>query len=291
MPEINVLVVEDKKESAQTLERVLREVGYKVWLVSSGREAIELLKNNIFAAVLTELRMPHMNGVEITRQVRRLSPLTSVVVITAYAFISSAIEAMEEGAYGYITKPFNSSEIRLVMERAVERFYLLSSDTEKDHYVELSVVDGLTGVYNHRFFKHLLSREVTRIRRTPERISLLMIDIDDFKKYNDTYGHPAGDELLKKASQIFKDCLRETDTVCRYGGEEFSIVLSQTDKQGAAAVAKRILTTINLYLPTSVSIGIATYPDDASNDADLVSKADTALYKAKHTGKNRYCAA
>lgn len=287
--DINILIIEDQPEAAKLLENTLKGVGYKVWVTEDPRQGIRLLRSTLFAVVITELRSGIMNGVEVTRAVHKITPFTNVIVITAYSFINSAVEAMEAGAYGYITKPFNTSEIRIVVSRAVERFYLLSTDAERDYYQELSAVDGLTGVYNHRYFSALLSNELQTLRRYPGKLSLVMIDLDNFKSYNDTYGHPAGDELLRKAAEVFKKSVREGDVVCRYGGEEFVIVLFRTPKKGAEFVAERILSQVRLYLPVTVSMGIATYPEDAEDAQTLVEKADAALYQAKHSGKNRYC--
>jgi len=288
MWEVNILIIEDDAKVANTLDQALKQLGYKIWLVDHPRQGLELARNTAFAAVVTELRSVTMNGIEVTKAMAEISARTNVVVITAYSFIKSAVEAMEAGAYAYITKPFNPVEIRIVVQRAVERFLLSTSEVKKDYYAQLSIIDELTGVYNHRYFKGFIVMEFTRLMRQTEKLSLLMIDIDDFKKYNDTHGHVLGDELLRKLAQLFKDALRQVDTVCRYGGEEFVVVLPRADKGGAQIVAKRIITLVNLYLPVSVSIGIATYPDDSKDHTEIVSKADAALYSAKQAGKNRY---
>ncbi|MBU1122127.1 MAG: diguanylate cyclase [Candidatus Omnitrophota bacterium] len=287
MESINVLIIEDKKEDLVFLEKILKSSGYKVWSASRGEEGIKLAKSVSFTAVITELHMPRMNGVDITRALLRVNPQISIVVITAYTFISSAIEAMEEGAYGYVTKPFNSSEIRIVLERAIERFFLLSSDKKKEKFAELSVRDGLTGVYNRRFLKMYIDNRISLVERTSERFSLLMVDIDYFKKYNDTKGHLAGDQLLKKMCEIFKEAIRQEDVIFRYGGEEFIIFLAHTGKDGAVLVAERIRTVVNLYMPTTVSLGVGTFPDDGKDFEKIVAKVDAALYNAKDMGRNK----
>jgi len=293
MEEINVLVVEDKKENLLFLERTLELKGYKAWGASTGKEALKLAKNTAFAVAITELHMPKMNGLEITKEILKVQPNTSVIVITAYSFISSAVEVMEEGAYGYITKPFNSSEVKIVVERAVERYNLLTLHVEKKHYAQLSIKDDITGIYNHRFFRLYLNHRFSSIKQgiSTENFSLLMIDLDFFKNYNDTYGHLAGDELLRKISQLFQDAVHEKDTIFRYGGEEFVIFLDRADKKDASVVAERIHTLVNLYIPVTVSIGISTYPGDGEAPDELIAKADEALYKAKETGRNKTCLA
>jgi diguanylate cyclase (GGDEF)-like protein len=291
MQEVNILIIEENKEQAAILESTIKGIGYRVWVTSEPKEALALLRNNKFAVLITELRSAKMNGIEVTKQAHKASAEINVVVLTFYSFINSAIEAMEAGAYGYITKPLNTSEIRLVVGYAVERYLLLSSDKEKDYYAELAVLDGLTGLYNRRYFKEMMNLEFARLKRYASNLSLLMIDIDDFKNYNDTNGHPAGDELLRKFSKLIKDSIREMDVCCRYGGEEFVVVLPQTDKKGASIVAERMRAQANLYIPKTISIGISTFPEDASDISSLIEKADQALYEAKRTGKNRYCLA
>lgn len=288
-PEINILVVEDDPKAAALLETTLKSTGYHVWLTADPREALEMLRSGFFPVAITELRSSRMNGIQFTEEVHKISRGTNVLVITLYSFISSAIEAMESGAYGYITKPLNSAEIRIVAERAVERFFLLSAGNEKDYFVDLSVRDGLTGLFNRRYFNELINLEFNRIRRNPAALSLLMLDIDNFKNYNDTQGHPAGDELLKNAAKVFNNSVRAVDIVCRYGGEEFIIILPQTDKRSAQIIAERLRVQVVLYLPTTVSIGIATSPEDAQDIEQLIQKADSALYQAKKTGKNKWC--
>ena len=216
--DINILVVEDDPTAASCLESTLKLAGYRVWMAKTPQEGLSFLLSNPFPVAITELRSPTMNGVQFTYQVNKISKGTNVLVLTPYSFVGSAIEAMEAGAYGYITKPLNTSEIRIVVERAVERYSLLSTSDEKEYFVDLAVRDGLTGLFNRRYFNELINVEVNRVKRFPAALSLLMLDIDNFKNYNDTQGHPAGDELLKGAARIFKSCVRAVDIVCRYGG-------------------------------------------------------------------------
>jgi two-component system cell cycle response regulator len=289
--EINVLIIEEDAALAAQLDNTLKAVGYRTWVVADPKEGINLLSSNAFSVVITEVRSAKMNGVQVTQAVHKISEQTNVIVITAYSFISSAIEAMEAGACGYITKPLNSSEVRIVTERAVEKYYLFSSNEEKEFFVDLAVRDGLTGLFNRRYFNELIMVEVNRLKRSPVALSLLMLDIDNFKNYNDNQGHPAGDILLKDAAKVFKNSVRPSDIVCRYGGEEFIIILPQTDKTAAKIVSERLRVQVELYLPTTVSIGIASIPEDTQEISGLIEKADNALYQAKKTGKNKWCVA
>ena len=292
MDDLNVLIIEDDAKAAGALESVLTQVGgYKIWVVENPKRGLELAQGTAFAVALTELRFAGMNGADVARAMTRVSRETAVVVITATSFISFAVEAMEAGAYGYITKPFNPAEVRIVVRRAAERFTLLGSQTDKKQFAELSVKDGLTGIYNHRYFKMCLSNRLSTMKPGAEPFSLLMSDLDDFKKYNDTKGHLAGDELLRKVSKVLKDSLRQGDLVFRYGGEEFVALLDRTDKKGAALVAERVRTLVNLYTPVTVSIGVSSSPEDSIEGEGLIAKADAALYQAKSKGKNQVCLA
>jgi diguanylate cyclase (GGDEF)-like protein len=161
---------------------------------------------------------------------------------------------------------------------------------------EKSVRDGLTNLYNVRYFKSSLLKELKRTRRHEHSCSLIMIDLDFFKKINDNYGHPTGDNVLKKISDIFMDCTRETDIVARCGGEEFAIILPETPGEGAMIVAEKIrktteetkfYSTASIQISVTVSLGVATFPEDAEVTETLIDKADQALYAAKHGGRNR----
>lgn len=289
--EVNILVVEDDQAAAAVLGSTLQSVGYRVWLANTPQEGLEFLRSNFFPVAITELRSAKMNGTQFTKEAHKISEGTNILVLTPYSFVGSAIEAMEAGAYGYITKPLNSSEIRIVVERAVERYFLFSNRDERDYFVDLAVRDGLTGLFNRRYFNELINVEITRLKRSPGVLSLLMLDIDNFKNYNDTQGHQAGDELLKSAAKVFKNSVRAVDIVSRYGGEEFVIILPQADKKAAMIIAERLRVQVSLYLPTTISIGISSFPEDGTEPGQLVEKADSALYQAKKSGKNKWCAA
>ena len=189
----------------------------------------------------------------------------------------------------YLTKPFNIEEVKLVLRRVVDRQYLLKQAGQKELYQELSIMDALTGVYNRRYLDEILRREIERAKRYNQPLSCIMADIDNFKKYNDANGHLAGDDLLKKMATLLVDSVRSVDMVFRYGGEEFTLILPQTLKQGGVEVAKRTLNLVRQNLPTTLSLGLATYSEDAQSMDELLKKADSALYQAKQTGKDRVC--
>jgi diguanylate cyclase (GGDEF)-like protein/PAS domain S-box-containing protein len=167
----------------------------------------------------------------------------------------------------------------------------------RDELTRLSYTDDLTGIYNHRFFIQQLTREVDRQKRYPTQLSLLMIDIDYFKDYNDTNGHLAGDKVLKAISMIIQNAVRQTDFVSRYGGEEFCAILINTGREGALAIAERVRKMVaEMPFPNenvqpngdlTVSVGVATYSSTISTVTDLIREADNALYRAKRSGRNR----
>lgn len=180
----------------------------------------------------------------------------------------------------------------------VEAYEYLTESYKK--YQNQAIRDGMTGLYNHAFFKQQLEKEVSRSERHNSPVSLMMIDADNFKHYNDTNGHPAGDKVLKKIAEILKENTRISDTVCRYGGEEFSVLLPDTDKEHAVRFAEKIRKAVETgYFHNqesqpsgnlTISIGIAESPADCTNHLKLMTTADENLYRAKNTGKNRVVA-
>jgi two-component system cell cycle response regulator len=293
---INILVVDDEEVIRSLLADALAEIGYNVELASSGEEAVEKIKHASFEILITDLRMPGMNGIEVIKKFKEINSDICIIVITGYPSLESAVEAMRQGAYDYITKPFKLDELRIIVRRAVEKQALRR---EKEIFKELSITDGLTRLYNRRYLDEVLPREISRASRYTHRLSIMMIDIDDFKIYNDTHGHLAGDELLRQLAQLLVGSIREIDFAFRYGGEEFAVILLETGKEEATCVARRIRSLVEQTKfkgadvftggALTVSIGLAIYPEDAESKDELVSKADQALYQAKRLGKNRVC--
>ena len=297
--DLNILVVDDEEDIRMLFKEILTLPGYNVWTASSGLEAINMMKDICFSIVITDIRMPGMDGVEVTRKFKEVNSDTTVIAITGHASIQSALALLEAGAYDYITKPFNIDEVRIIVRRAAERYRLLSEVKEKDIYKQLAILDGLTEVYNRRYFNQILPRELERAKRYKNPLSFLMVDIDYFKKFNDTQGHLAGDWALKKASQAIIGSIRIPDMVFRYGGEEFAVVLPETYKPDAIAVAERIRANVSstrfldskimLTQHLTVSIGACTFPVDAQNFQEIIETADKHLYSAKRLGRNRVC--
>ncbi|MBI3039763.1 sensor domain-containing diguanylate cyclase [bacterium] len=166
---------------------------------------------------------------------------------------------------------------------------------ENARLYKYAVTDEMTKLYNHRYFQQRLDEELLRADRYENQVSLIMLDVDHFKKFNDTYGHPEGDRVLKTVSKLLESNVREIDIVARYGGEEFVVICPEKDSGGALAPANRIRTAIegfdfrinSVHVPITISLGVASYPDQARNKSELVTRADTALYYSKENGRNR----
>jgi diguanylate cyclase (GGDEF)-like protein len=194
-------------------------------------------------------------------------------------------------------KPYTDNDFKLFQALASQ----IAINIENTKLYELSITDGITKLFIHRHFQVRLEEEIIRARRYNSPVSLIMIDIDHFKKFNDTYGHQTGDLVLIKVAETIKSTVRtNVDIAARYGGEEFAIILPETGKEEAALLAERLRKNIeskklftNKYgeLKVTVSLGISGFPNDANNKSELISKADAALYKAKETGRNKLCIA
>lgn len=297
MEKEKILIINGDEYVRNTLVDCLSK-DYSVTTSPTFSQALKITKDKTFHVVITELETPEEKSIEVVRKFKELESNMTVIVVTTYDSVPLAVEAMKEGVYDYITKPFNFDELKLTIAHAIERQKLMAEVKEKHIYQELALLDGLTKIYNRRYFDELLGREVNRAIRYPQKFSLLMIDIDDFKKHNDAFGHLSGDHALKEIAQIIFNKARTTDFVARYGGEEFVVITPHTDKKSASVLAARILTLVNthefvLKNPSknkmTVSIGIATFSDDAKTKEELIERADQALYQAKKLGKNRVC--
>ena len=296
---VRILVVDDEEIVRDLLYDTLSKTGYKVKTATNGQDAIAQIENEPFEIVITDLKMPGMGGIELLQRVQKINSDICVLIITAYSTVESAVSAMKLGAYDYICKPFELEEMKVIIEKAVERQRLLHESRMVKHYKHLSITDGLTKVYNHRYFHELLDRELQRARRNSSAFALLFADVDNFKLYNDVNGHLAGDEVLRELATIILNTTRRTDFVARYGGEEFAVILPDTVNEGGLRVALQIMQAIHtkkwMYadvLPCktiTLSIGMALYPKDALLKEELITKADEAMYHAKKTGKNKIC--
>ncbi len=291
-----LLIIDDDESVRLLLRDLLEEAGYAVRTAKSGEEALQLIRVATYDIIITDLRLSGMYGLEVVKEVKAIDPGIDVIVMTGYASVNSAVESMKAGAIDYITKPFNSDHIKMVVQKSLERREYQRLAQEREFYKVLSSIDGLTELYNYRYMHQYLKIELEREKRYKRDLSLLMVDIDDFKNYNDIYGHMVGDMVLKRLASILRNATRGCDVICRYGGEEFAIMLPETSKKEAIIVCERIrksvaMTTMvdekaNTVGTISVTIGLASFPEDADNKDDLIDNADKALYQGKRAGKN-----
>jgi diguanylate cyclase (GGDEF)-like protein len=281
-----VLVVDDEEIVCEVLAEMLKAYGYQVRTETDGRNVIDLLWQEHFDVVLLDLMMPAISGLELLRQLKQSFEELPVIMVTGYGSIETAVESMRTGASDFVTKPVTAAVLDIRVKRAIEY-----AQTKR-----LANTDGLTGLYNRRSFQERLQQEVDRANRYNRPLSLIMIDIDHFKTYNDTHGHLQGDDILVEVANTLKRLSRTSDIVARYGGEEFALILPETDSANAEALGKRLQEQVEgcqfpgeAHLPgqtLTISVGIASYTSPDTLEA-LLEAADMALYQAKREGRNR----
>lgn len=293
----SVLIADDDNVMRMVVGRLLERSGYKVvGKACDGEEALEMVSSLKPDVVLMDIHMPGMDGLEASKRIQESCP-TPVVVLSAYESNDLVLQATEAGAGAYLVKPPDIGELERAITVAIARF------DDMMHLHRLTTLDPLTGIPNRRFFEERLASEWRRASREDSCITIIMADIDDFKKYNDTYGHQAGDTCIKKVSEAMTCALRRpADFLSRYGGEEFVVVLPSTTAEGAVYVAEAVRSSVeNLAIPhensraskrVTVSIGLAgATPDPDSRPDELIAKADAALYRAKDLGRNQIVSA
>ncbi len=286
---VNALILSKDKNTQNLFKKLFLEYGHKMKSVNAREEALRIIKQIPFLIVIIDLEMSEVDALEFLKKIREIDENSCIIIVSTHPSVESAVEIIREGGYDYLTKPFASKKIKIVLGRAIERQHLLREAKQKRHYQKLSILDGLTNVYNYRYFREFIEKEISRAKRYNQTFSLSMVDIDDFKKYNDKYGHLSGDKLLKQIASFFVNAVRTADTIFRYGGDEFIILLSMTTKEEALKAAERLQNAIKQNFPLTISIGISNFPEDGGNKASVIKKADLALYQAKHSGRNKIC--
>jgi diguanylate cyclase (GGDEF)-like protein len=289
-----ILLVDDAPTNIQMLNETLKD-GYHLFFATNGRDALRIASESLPDLILLDVIMPDMDGYEVCRTLKADPLLRDIPIIFITAMNQQEDEAigLELGAVDYIAKPFNSTIVRLRIRNQIEL------KRQRDLLARLSHLDGLTDIPNRRALDDALGREWRRGSRSLRPLSLLMMDIDYFKAYNDSCGHMAGDDCLRAVARSLQVPLgRAADFVGRYGGEEFLAILPETDETGALIVANEILAavaTLNIPHPAApseakitLSIGCATAVAQREAQPDcLLQAADKALYQAKQEGRNR----
>ena len=288
----NILVVDDNSDKLQLIEAALSLAGYHVTTAADGVEALAAIESYQPDLVITDVMMPRMNGYELAQRIRA-NPVTKFIPVIMQTAAGRRVEdlrrANEVGALGYITDP---TDLDLLLARTRT---LLEFKAYLDVCEEAAFTDHLTGLANRRRFERQLEREVGRVERFAHPFTLLMLDIDNFKKLNDSFGHDAGDDAIRRLSKALREGTRGIDLAARIGGEEFAVLLVETSKDGGFEVAERLRTSIKaLEIPSAgnitASFGVAECPSDAHTAADILKAADVALYEAKRKGRDQVVA-
>jgi len=293
--EISILIVDDEAAIRDSLLEFIEMAGYKSFKASTAEEALELLEKASINVVVTDILLPGMDGLELTDTVKKNFD-TDVIVMTGYSGSYSYEEVINKGASDLVFKPVRYKELLLRLKRVLKEQRLTRERIQMlGKLQKLAITDGLTSLYNSRYFYNQLDLEVDRSNRYNHSLSLLLLDIDHFKDYNDSYGHLEGDKVLVRIGEIIKTCLRKMDTAYRYGGEEFTVILPETNGAEALTVAERIRTGIekekfspepDLRVSKTISIGVTQYLP-GERISKLVERADKAMYLSKEKGRNK----
>jgi diguanylate cyclase (GGDEF)-like protein len=289
-----ILIVDDIATNIKILDGILNSE-YNTLFATCGKDALHVASTQIPDLILLDVMMPEMDGYQVCRKLKSEEKTKDIPIIFVTANNQEEDESsgLKEGVVDYITKPVRPSIVK-----ARVRIHL-ELKCYRDHLKTLSTIDGLTGVANRRKFDESIEIEWRRARRNQSPLSLIMMDIDFFKAYNDHYGHLAGDECLRKlACELNEICRRPADLLARYGGEEFVMLLPEVDSKGAAMVANRVQEKIkSIAIPhahsgvagyVTLSMGVASMiPGDNQTLFDLINSADNLLYAAKRSGRNQ----
>lgn len=299
MSDFTIAIVDDDAAIRRLVRLFLHRAGYGTVECTTGEEAREALRKEAWDLVILDRRLPDLDGVVLAEELKAIPEFRAryIIMLTGEDEQEDKIEGLELGADDYITKPFQYPEL-LARIRAGKRIVDLQKElVEKNKRLELlSITDGLTKLHNHRYFQDELARAFEESQRYGRPLSLAMIDIDFFKKVNDTYGHAAGDDVLKAAAALYRSSVRSTDLVARYGGEEFAVMMPETELADGITFAEKIRqmveeTTFDTQagpLQATVSIGVASVPRSRIHSAkELIVAADKALYRAKRGGRNQ----
>lgn len=294
---MRILIADDDPVARRLLERTLQRLGHDVVTVTEGKTALDALLDPAGPRLaILDWMMPGLDGLAVCRGVRgREAPYVYLILLTARDGGDDVVAGLVAEADDYLTKPFDTRELNARIQSGARILELEAKllTAEKDLRHE-ATHDRLTGLWNRGMVLDYLDRTVKRVRRSGEDLTVAIADVDHFKSVNDTYGHDAGDQVLREAARRIRSALRETDVVGRYGGEEFLIVLASLDLAGQLAALDRVGLAVR-HTPIDVgracvnvtlSIGAAPFVTEESDAASLISAADEAMYRAKAQGRN-----
>jgi diguanylate cyclase (GGDEF)-like protein len=323
-----VLVVDDEPLVLSSLRRLLRPE-FEVLTARTAEEGLALLPDYDVHVIISDQRLPGLSGAKMLARARSAYPDAIRVLLTGYADLQSIVEAVNSGRiHRYVSKPWNPDEMLAIVRDAAERYRmtartrdlyatLVAAREELERRVaertaeleaanarlqeiqaalrEQAIRDPLTGLFNRRYLDETIPREMARAKRAGASIGVLMVDIDYFKRINDTHGHPAGDKVLRSVAAVLRSGIRAEDIACRYGGEEFVLVLpgmaravvSRRAEQLRARVAALSVSLGDSVARPTISIGGAIWPEHSSTFASVIARADAELYQAKRAGRDR----
>lgn len=284
-----VLIADDDADFRQILVRRSAKLGLNVTEVENGAQAIDQLEDGHFDLLIVDYSMPEKTGIEVVQFAKEKDGMLPAIMITGSESLETAVEALRARVFDFLGKPLESLAIfDAAVMRALRHGYLERENARLFAEVQrLANTDGLTGLYNRHRLNEALQIEVERAKRYNHPLSLMLLDLDKFKCLNDTFGHLTGDKILQKVATTIFGQTRKTDFPARYGGDEFIIILPDTDAQNSAIIAKRIVDSIsNLSVQDesiSISVGISQFNDSISRSEDLIKQADEALYHSKRS--------
>jgi diguanylate cyclase (GGDEF)-like protein len=302
-----VLVVDDVPANVRLLRAHLRSVGFEVTEANSGQEALDRLQERTFDLVLLDVMMPQLDGFETCKRIKQGARTrhVPVILVTSLNDVHDKIRGQTAGADDFVTKPFDRIELLLRVKSLIrlkqmhDRILTQNQELEqaKAQLSQLANTDPLTSLANKRSLEEFLVREMERAERYRRSFSVVVIDLDNFKKVNDSRGHLTGDLVLQQAAAVLAESVRRIDMVARYGGEEFVLGLCEADLEDAAHVAEKMRARMESHVfvdgdgqpvgQLTASFGVASFPVDAVRSTDLLAVADRRLYRAKQQGRNR----
>lgn len=294
-----LLVVDDDPDALELLRRSLKEAAYEVAIASCAEEALEKIGGFNPDLIVLDVIMPRISGLEFLKRIRRDARFVHVPVILVSSLddVQSVVHGLNDGANDYVAKPIAIPILLARIQTHLNLGNLIRElERQRELLTRLAAYDDLTSVLNRRSFGAVLDAEINRSRRHKHTLSLLLLDIDHFKEINDTYGHLAGDEVLVEFTRRLSACIRASDVIGRYGGEEFCILLPETGEDAALALAERCreiiaresFTAKGQVLSITVSIGALTTALESEPSVDeLYERVDQALYGAKESGRDQ----
>lgn len=285
-----VMIVEDNPINSKICQNLLEKNGYSTAIFFDGESALKFLSTCAPDLILLDIIMPGIDGFQVSEEIKKNPKLkdTPIIFLSAMNDEESIVNGFKKGGVDYITKPFRPQELLARTKTHVDL------KRAKEKLLIMATTDELTGLYNRRYFIERLNNEFERFKRFQSKFSFLMIDIDLFKNINDNYGHKCGDLVLQKTSEAMRKTLRSYDILARVGGEEFAIILPETDIKSAETIAERLRKRVyensiqyeDIEIKITISIGVTqSYINDKNID-DIIVRADRALYISKEKGQN-----